>query len=60
MRRIVNESFFVSYDVSMLNGSENTDLVQCVLLLFVRELLHSNFLKCIELVVCYSPHMIDA
>jgi len=43
--RFVNKGIFISNDVGVVNRGQNSHFVQRILLLFVREVQHLNFLK---------------
>lgn len=57
---LVDKCLIIGTDVFVLDACEDANFVQSVLLLFRRQLLHLYFLQCVNLIVCKSPHLVDA
>ena len=55
----VDKSFFVGDNVLVVDACQNSDLVQCVLFLLVRQVRHFHFLESIDRLVLLSADLID-
>lgn len=56
---ILEEAFFKPDDIRVSDRSENSDLIQCVFLLFLLKFSHFDFLHCILSLVSLSLHAED-
>ena len=57
--QVIIEGLFELDDVLIVEGGENTDLIQCVFLLFLFHSHHSNLLQGVYLVVYLSSDLVD-
>ena len=57
--RVVYEGFLVRYYVRVTYGGQNSNLVQGVFLLLVRQVEHLDLLKGVDIIVLLTAHLID-
>ena len=57
---VVEEGLFVGNDGWWLDGGENSDFVECVFLLFDRELIHFNFFQGVDEVIASPLYLVDS
>ena len=56
---VLKKSFLIRNDGGMLNRRQNPYLVECILLLFLRQIAHLDFLESIVLAITKPLNLID-
>mmetsp|Transcript_17715 Transcript_17715/g.48192 ORF Transcript_17715/g.48192 Transcript_17715/m.48192 type:complete len:350 (+) Transcript_17715:561-1610(+) len=59
-RLVVEEGLLVRYDIFVLHGGKKANLIECVLLLLVRQRRQLHLLQCIDLPICQALHLVDS
>ena len=57
---LIEESLLVAYDIRVLDGRQDSNFVQGVLLLFECQVIDVDFLHGVDLRICYSFNLVDA
>ena len=55
-----NEGVLVAHDEGRVDGGQDPDFIQCVLLFFIREVVHLHFFEGVDLGVDDALHLVDA
>ena len=56
---IIEKCFLVADDIFMINARQNSNLIQCILLLFLTELCKFDLFHCVDLTVRFPLDLVD-